>query len=408
MNISCFVLGNCQAQFLSSALASLPGWETYAIGRRFGFDPVVGSRKPRYASMQEFWPLVQEVKNSGRMCIVLEQVTPMAAVKDYGSRSSLFDKKIYFPHVQSQALWAEKWFPKHVTDNVALDRLIRQDLAAIKKAQSKSDFPVDVHGFVSARFSKEPLFHTWGHPTAPLMAEIAQGVLQALGEIIPEADSAKLKSLIAGSNGIDNITNHPLPREFLLSGGIQWGEAGAYAAWSDAAALVRLGDSQGAVEKARLSLAEDAGNPFVWALLAQGLDRLRRNDEAEVAYLKAVELHPQAPNLRTLLGRFLLRSGRVRRAIHVAKAACDAFPADTPAYLLAVEALLEAGEVDAAVSFATVAMERAHPHAQTLLRILEALSGAGRDIDAARLKAVATQRAPKDESLRAFPAPAPT
>lgn len=404
MQISCFVVGNCQGQFLSSALASLPGWETYAMGRRFGFDPVIGGQKPQYAPHKDFWPLVQEAKKVGRYCLVLEQVTPMAPPRGWGVREKLIDRKVYFPHVQSQALWPGRFIKPEILSQTSAKRMVAQDLANLKKVQVKADFPVNLRDFVAERAAVEPLFHTWGHPTGGLLSLILGGILQQLQDIIPPDRGQALVEMIAASRGIDNNTGHPIDRAWLREAGYEWGDSPAYAGWSDAVALFRSGDTTEAVQRARDSISADASNAHVWGLLGQALDRLKSPTEAEAAFRTAIELQPRASNLRMAFGRFLLKNGMAHRAVHVGRAACEIFPSDTPSHLLLADAHFALGEMDEGRAAISAGVARAKAHSVTYVRMLESLIRLDQREFARETRAAMLHRLPEDPALVAFAA----
>lgn len=402
MPISCFVLGNCQGQFLSSALATIPGWETFAIGRRFGFDPIVGGRKPQYAPNGELWPLVREAKRAGRVCILLEQVTPMAPMREYGANEALLDRKILFPHVQCQSLWPERFLRADLVEQVSASRLFAQDLAVLKRTQTKADFLVDLRTFVAEESVEQVLFYNWGHPTGPLLAQILSGVLRRLDGLVSDEDGQRLVQLIEESGGIDNITSHPVSPQRVEAAGFVWGASPAYQGWASAVAHYRNREFELASAAARSSVEADPANGFVWGLLGQSLERSDAMDEAEGALRIAVGLLPNTPNLITALGRHLLRKRMPVRALYVALDGMDRFPTDVTMYGLAVEAQVAARRNDEAVAIAMEAVRRSRAHGPTYLRMLDVLRRANVDQPIKQLHDSMVAKLPNDAALQAF------
>lgn len=403
MQVSCFVLGNCQGQFIASALAGLPGWEAFAIGRRFGFDPVVSDKKPQYAALKEFWPLVHEASLANRYCLILEQVTPQAPLRQYGVREKLISQKVLFPHVQCQSLWPSRYFEPDMIDQLQPKRLLAHDLASIKKAQTKADFPVNVRDYVAEHFSTRSLFHTWGHPTGPLLAKILGGILEQIGGLVSPDQRDDLIHLVEQSNGIDNISHHPIDRAWLRDGGFEWGDYDDYARWTDAVALFKSRDYTGAVAAAKASLNAQPNNAHVHALLGQALERTGEGLLAETAFLTAMNLQPNAPGFPVALGRHLLRKRAALRAWHVAKAASERFQTDASVFHLAVDALAQAGDVEQAKTVALQTAYQVRPHAPTFLKIIDSLKQAGVS-DTSEIISVMIKRMPKDPTIQALTA----
>lgn len=402
MQVSCFVMGNCQGQFISSALATLSGWETFAIGRRFGFDPIVGGRKPQYAPSGALWPLVQEAKRAGRICILLEQVTPMAPKRDYGAKKALLDQLILFPHVQCQSLWPERFIRSDIISEVGGARLFAQDLAVIKRTQQKADFLEGLRSFVAERSVSEALFYNWGHPTGPLLAKILSGILKRLDGIVTDEEACHLKEMVEVSGGIDNITSHPVSPERVNSTGFAWGSTQAYEQWFAALGHYRDRDFENATIAARASLKSEPMNGFVWGLLGQSLERSSAMDEAEGAFRAATRLLPNTPSLVTALGRHLLRRRMPARALYAALDGMDRFPTDLTMSCLAVEAQLAIGRVDDALATAEESLRRGRSHGPTYVRMLEVLRRAGVKEPIKTLYESMIDKAPNDVALKSF------
>jgi len=400
--LAVFSVGNCQAQFLASVFSTVDNVESYAVGRRYGFDPMVGSAKPAYCSLQEFGTLLEEAARAGRTCILLEQMTPLAPPREFGRHINRVARIVRFPHLQAFAMWPGRIMSGELAAKVPAARIFAHDLAGIRKATMRADFPIDIAEFVAAEYPKQSLFHMWGHPNGTLLALILEGVLRQLDDYFDAREAERLLNLVRESQGIDNITHHPVDRNRGRAAGFNWVDEPAYTYWCDSLEAMRARDMAAAEDNARRSIEFDPSNGHVWALFSKVLDVNRKPIESEAAIRKALQLQPNSPGIAGAFARHLLRHGMPNRAQRAAEVARDRFPTDPSGFANLAEALFAQGRRDSGLVAVSDMLKRAKPHGAAFITLLRYMEANGLSSDAADICRQMESLLPNDEALRAL------
>lgn len=124
----------------------------------------------------------------------------------------------------------------------------------------------------------------------------------------------------------------------------------------------RSGDPEAAESGFRSVLEAPRVDPIMAARAAQGLGNLAAQrqawEEAEAAFMRALELDPELHAARLALGRVLLATGRSTEAARQFRRLVERQPSWLPAWLAEIEALAVAGDLPAARERLGVALRR--------------------------------------------------
>lgn len=397
-----YVTGNCQAQYLASAFSSVPGCSAIAVGRRFGFDPMVGDLKPIYCDPKVFPTRLRESRDAGQRVVLLEQVTPVAALRDMSDIDDVeLAAHVRFPNAQSGALWPGKILPDDLIDTKP-GRVLSMDLAGMRQAQKKADFPIDIAGFVKSEFVRQPLFLTYNHPTGVLLAEIMKGILQQLGDVVSESERSRLVTLLAASAGIDNINHHPVDPARAEALGFDWQNDAVYQSWWAAQNAWKAKDHDATLAAVDDGLRIQPRHPYLLNLKSHTLAALGRVEEAvEPAYAAKTHL-PHSIGMARHLVTVLLSASKPIKAKWAAEDAIDHFPTEMSCYVSLATVLLNQNNNDAAIAAIDEGFEKGRQDPAAALQGLKLLTKFGLTEPARDLKARAVARMPKNEALAAF------
>lgn len=126
--------------------------------------------------------------------------------------------------------------------------------------------------------------------------------------------------------------------------------------------LIRTRDYEDAVAHLQIAAAADTGLPTVHALLAEGLQHLKRPEQALAAIETALSLAPLEVDYTLRIARILNRAGRVEEAIAHLQPVVAAERAPAKLYIFLIEMLEDIGRTSNASEMAAEAQRRSPDH----------------------------------------------
>ncbi len=213
--------GNCQAQHLAAMIESTGVAETAYVGPDWGFLPAYQGRICRVLRREEEPEVFAAAKAAGRRLIQVSQLSPFSKQARAQKPIESADKRVLFPELR---LWAisPKRFAESFKSGFDVKRIYEIDLQAMRHAQEKTLFPVDLPAFVEREMPNRPLFHTVNHPVGAVFSRLLEGLAVLLAHEIDGNCILAVAADVEDREGLNFETDHPVSRELREELGFNW------------------------------------------------------------------------------------------------------------------------------------------------------------------------------------------
>jgi hypothetical protein len=299
--------GNCQAQHLAAMLRSTGVADTAYVGPDWGFLPAHKGCIARLIPKEREEDELAAAKAAGAAVIQVSQLSPFSKSSRAKGALPSADRRVFFPELRQWAI-SPRQFASRFKAGYDVKRILELDLQSMRFAYEKSEFPIDVPGFVEREFAQRPLFHTINHPAGAVFSRLLEGLAVLLRDDLDPEVLTSLAAEVESREGLNFETDHPLPPTLRQELGLAWPSTyDRYARMLSA----REDEDWEALEEGRAEFeslfAEDTQFWRAYALLG-----IARNDAAvaEPALERLLELCPGVRAPWMLYGQFLRRNGR--------------------------------------------------------------------------------------------------
>jgi len=368
--------GNCQAQHVAAMLRAAKIGEPVYVGGDYGRMPSHAGKGCRIVAPRDAPEIVRLAHQAGRRVIQISQRTPMK----HGELGPLadVDKRILFPELRMWSLSRPR-FLERFKANMSLERILELDLSSAETSEEKANFPVSVATFFRENVSRVPLFHTVNHPAGAIFSPLLRGIAVLLRDEIDMQSIEAVADSVAGQEGLNYQTDHPLSAEDRAQLKFDWGpDYELYAAmirlreaanWDELRGLDRqllalfsedtqfwrmrmemgraLDDEAMAAEALEQLLDRCPGVPGTWLAYANLLASHRNMEELQALAVRAEVFYEGAFAFDAFAARVFLLLGDLDRAEAHARACRENAPDELPSAYALLQVLMRRRDVEA-------------------------------------------------------------
>lgn len=369
--------GNCQAQHIAAMLRAANVGEAIYVGRDYGFMPSYAGRGCPIVAPRDATETVRLAHEAGRRAIQISQQTPMGRGEGVGPIAGV-DKRIVFPELRMWAL-SRKRFIDSFKAKMSLERILELDLSSAETSEKKANFPVSVATFFRENVCRVPLFHTVNHPSGAIFSPLLRGIAVLLRDEIDMQSIEAVVDRVAGQEGLNYQTDHPLSVEDRAQLKFDWGaDYELYAAmirlrkaadWDELRALdgrllalfsedsqfwrtrMEMGravnDDAMAMEAFEQLLERCPGMPAVWISYANLLASRKKLEELHALAVRAEIFYEGAFAFDAFAARVFLMLGDLDRAEAHARACHENAPDELQSAYALLQVLMRRRNADA-------------------------------------------------------------
>jgi tetratricopeptide (TPR) repeat protein len=368
--------GNCQSNFLSSVLTSVPGVHVEYFGKQTRFHPFEGRTAPANAP-EALVETLARWKSEGNTVILCEQTWPIVDPISEAEIGGSVDHIVRFPNVEAYALWPDRRYSEEQLKRIKPDRALRLDIANVKAAEAKADIEVrDLYD--DETFRRILPFDSERHPTTRIFAKIYARIFASPALAWLDFDAADLIARVEASRGLNTGFHHPIATSIIDALDLQWGRTEIYRRWSEASDLLDQRSTDAAIAAIDEMFTLGDSDPFFARMIAPfAYNRYASlmwtkgdHDRAIWAREQCMTLDPYNIVWPQTTARFFLTLDQPHRALETVAASRQFIPPNARLEEIAGDAYMMLGDVDAAKASYESALIATPNHLSSIRRLI--------------------------------------